>query len=271
MTWQPHSEDCTTCQQTKCIRGGGRPAKDTGRPAASSRKSLISLHPHTSTHAPQSINTPQQYGVSLNDLTCNICLHVVDQPVELVNCATLVCTTCLTSWLYECADSLPCPCCHRNLSDPDNDIRRVNSVVQWLMEGLLVSCTCGETVTNNMYAMHTTGGSIQDNGVSQERVITISDVLSQPVNSPLTPVERQLQTTLAKRSTMVEKMGGWFGPNGGARGREHSCLFYPSRTYHSIPDWVERLKVMMREHYLHSTPSLVAERPPVKRRKKGDK
>lgn len=84
------------------------------------------------------------------------------------------------------------------------------------MEGLLVSCTCGETVTNNMYAMHTTGGSIQDSRVSQERVITISDVLSQPVNSPLTPVERQLQTTLAKRSLatspeenlLVMKTGG---------------------------------------------------------------
>ena len=123
VTWQPHSEDCTTCQQTKSIRGGGQPAKDTGHPAPCSRKSLIScvkqvclpsFHPHISTHAPQSINTPQQYGVSLDYLTCIICLHVVHQPVELVNCATLVCATCLTSWLYECANSLPSPCCHRN-------------------------------------------------------------------------------------------------------------------------------------------------------------
>ena len=107
---------------------------------------------------------------------------------------------CLTSWLFECDDIFPCPCCHRHLSGTDN-IRRVSSVVQQLIEGLLVSCTCGETVINRLYAMHATGHSTQgESEMSDGRVTTLSGILSQPHNTPLTPIEREQQTTLAKCS-----------------------------------------------------------------------
>ena len=167
VTWQPHSETCETCKRAETVRAGGRPVKDTGRPAAHSRRSLIShvskvslpsYQSPCSEHSPQSVNTPAMYGVGLQDLTCSICLGVVDQPVELTLCSSLVCAPCLTTWLFGCGESLPCPCCHRNLSDLD-DIRRVSDVVKQLMEGLLVSCTCGETVRNGQYRAHAAGDS----------------------------------------------------------------------------------------------------------------
>ena len=211
VTWHPHSDNCETCKQAESVRTGGRPAKETGRPAACSRKSLIShvkevclhsYHPPSSVHSPLSVSTPSQYGVRLQDLTCSICLDVVDQPVDLTDCASLVCAPCLTSWLFECDHSFLCPCCHRHLADTDS-IRSVSSVVEQLIEGLLVSCSCGKTVMNREYPMHTCTTGCQVGGVSevsQGSVATLSDILSKPHNSPLTPLEWQVQTNLAKRS-----------------------------------------------------------------------
>ena len=55
----------------------------------------------------------------------------------------------------------------------------------------------------------------------------------------------------------------------GEQGAENIHAYFNSlaRTYHSIPDRVDCLRAMMREHSLHSTPTLVTERPPVKGRK----
>ena len=206
VSWKPHSDTCDTCSRAAAMRTGGRPTRDCGRPAACSRRSIIShlkkvslpsFHPETSEHAPLSFTAPPHYGVSLDDITCPICLSIPNQPVELTDCAALVCSSCLTSWLFECDDNLPCPCCHRNLTDT-NDIRRVPSVVQQLLEGILVSCTCGETISNRDYAKHTTGGHCSND--EGRRVTMIDHVLAQPINSPLTPIEIELQTTLARRS-----------------------------------------------------------------------
>ena len=68
------------------------------------------------------------------------------------------------------------------------------------MEGLLVSCTCGETVRNGQYRAHAAGESTDmESSVAKGRVMTIPNILSQPHNSALTPLERELQTTLVKR------------------------------------------------------------------------
>ena len=48
----------------------------------------------------------------------------------------------------------------------------------------------------------------------------------------------------------------------------HAYFNSLSRTYQNIPNKVERLKAMMREHLLHSEPGLVEAQPPTKRRKK---
>lgn len=55
----------------------------------------------------------------------------------------------------------------------------------------------------------------------------------------------------------------------GEQGAESIHAYFNSltRTYQSIPDKVERLRCMMREHLLHSTPSLVSSAPPIKKKK----
>ena len=56
----------------------------------------------------------------------------------------------------------------------------------------------------------------------------------------------------------------------GEQGAESIHAYFNSlaRTYHSIPNRVERLRSMMREHFLHSAPHLVTAQPQIKRRKK---
>ena len=72
---------------------------------------------------------------------------------------------------------------------------------------------------------------------------------------------------------MAEKMEGCFSFGMmGEQGLEsiHAYFNSLSRTYmyQNIPNKVERLRAMMREHLLHSEPGLVEAQPAIKRRKK---
>ena len=107
----------------------------------------------------------------------------------------VACVGCLFRWLSECSDSLPCPRCHRNLHDRE-ETKKAPEVMQKLIGGLLVTCTCGSAVVNEKYAAHVNG----ECSIEASKSDSIEAVLVQPANAPLTPVEVQLQTTLAKRS-----------------------------------------------------------------------
>jgi hypothetical protein len=134
-------------------------------------------HPPTSTeHSPQNFTTPPQYGVTLDELTCSICRNVLDQPIELTKCGSVVCASCISRWLLECDESLPCPCCHRTLYNTE-DIRRAQAVIQQLLGGLQVSCTCGETVSNEL---HMKGENDTDGNLPE--VASIHEIIAQPIN-----------------------------------------------------------------------------------------
>ena len=100
---KPYSDTCDTCSWAAVMRTGGQPTQDCGRPVACSRRSIIShlkkvsFHPETSEHAPLSFTAPPHYGVSLDDITCPICLSIPNQPIELTDCTALGCSSCLTS------------------------------------------------------------------------------------------------------------------------------------------------------------------------------
>ena len=206
IVWEVHTDDCKTCQRAEKMRAGGHPSKTpVGRPALLSRRAMLShlqhIAPHQpappSTHMPHTYMTPPNYGVSLEDLTCPICMETLIQPIVLSSCGTVVCAGCLRQWLSDCDSSLPCPCCYSHFSGRD-DIKSAPAMQQQLLSGLLVSCTCGERVSNGNFAAHARGECNTSVTVSAQS--TVHDVLSKPKDSPLTPLEMELQTTLAKRS-----------------------------------------------------------------------
>ena len=57
----------------------------------------------------------------------------------------------------------------------------------------------------------------------------------------------------------------------GEQGAEsiHSYFNSLGRTYQCIPNRVERLRQMLKEHHLHVAPANVSAKPAIKRRKKG--
>lgn len=56
----------------------------------------------------------------------------------------------------------------------------------------------------------------------------------------------------------------------GEQGAESIHAYFNSlqRTFHGVPDRVKRLKLMMKEHFLHIAPSNIAAKPAIKRRRK---
>ena len=143
---------------------------------------------HSSTYS-----TPPQYGVTIADLTCNQCHSVLDQPIKLTGCGSLVCAKCLIKWLSQCDDTMPCPCCSGHLRDFTT--MEAAPLIQKLLGGLLVTCGCGKKVSKESYATH------RENGChTEDEELSVKDILVLPTNTPLTAIERELQTSLAKRS-----------------------------------------------------------------------
>ena len=97
-TWEAHSTDhCRTCDHFESAYSGGR-RKKRKRPASISARTAIS---HIRSIAPFSFNTPD---VSMDDshstnLLCRLCSKLLDRPVLLTSCNSLVCK------------SFICPCC----------------------------------------------------------------------------------------------------------------------------------------------------------------
>ena len=112
------------------------------------------------------------------ELTCRLCSGVLNQPIELTECESLVCAQCLCKWLRE-EGTLCCPCCS---SDHLGDFTKVRAatVVQRILASLMESPPTTPP--------------------SSQQPDTIQEIIDKPSNSPLDPIEEQLQTALVKRS-----------------------------------------------------------------------
>ena len=210
-SWEPHQPNqCSTCLRAKEAQRGGRPAKRKGRPATISTRSAIahvqsiappSFVPPEHVNVPVVVSTPFEYGVTLEDLSCNMCRKVLNQPLTLTTCNSLVCASCLLEWLSKCPESLPCPCCSETLTDFTTI--EVAPLIQKLLGGLLVTCMCGKNVAKQDYIVHRKSGC----GTNVPQAVTVESILVQPACTPLSPLEMELQTSLTKRSLATSPDG----------------------------------------------------------------
>ena len=163
--WEEHSRECVVCEQLLLATRGGRPRKSIrpGRPPKLSPKSAIS---HVKAIAPESLADTQllciQHSEFSMDLTCAICLNVVDKPVELSTCSSLVCAECCCEWLRQIdilSFPLSCPCCHDNHFDDFSTIRQPGALTLKLLKQLIVTCNkCEQSMKLEQHHAHITSG-----------------------------------------------------------------------------------------------------------------
>ena len=207
--WCSHVEgSCQVCQHYQSFQQRGRPKKvkrTAGRPPSISPRYCVD---HIHAVAPPPLAPPTEVinvcthhqHVALPELTCPICCDVLRCPVELVSCGSIVCAECLCGWIQN-SNELACPCCYNHhLKKYSTGIRSASTLTLRLLGDLCVVCgRCQGHVQLESYNDHT-----RNNCTSHTRQISsatsVVDVHSQPLTSPLTPVEQKLQTSLARRS-----------------------------------------------------------------------
>lgn len=135
-------------------------------------------------------------------LCCPVCTLLLDRPIEL-GCGTILCLKCCKSWVqFQCKQSLSCPCCYDHRLDSSH-IRPPPSLVVSLLNGLLVHCTrmCGKIVRVDHYQKHLQGlcMSHYHQRIDSPSKLTISEVLSRPTTSPVTPAEVRVAGHLVRK------------------------------------------------------------------------
>ena len=122
----------------------GRPAKPKRRGRPSATSTLTTLKAIANATPPATIN-PLYLGEYIfpstssakEDLECPVCHQILCQPVQLVECDNLICSSCCKEWV-QASPGLPCPCCH---VDHPCLIHPPSKVVLSLLGNLLIRCS----------------------------------------------------------------------------------------------------------------------------------
>ena len=206
--WCTHAEDsCQVCEHYHLLQRRGRPKKvkrTAGQPPTISPRYCVDhireiVPPTLAPLAEVDVCTHHNQG-ALTELTCLICCGVLDSPVEIVRCQSVVCVECLCSWLQHSNDlAFPCRCDH-HLREYSTGIRSASTLILHLLRSLCVICgRCQSHVQLDAHNDHVKSGcTTRTRRVSSNS--SVEDVLRRPLTSPLTPVEQKLQTSLARRS-----------------------------------------------------------------------
>ena len=112
-SWSNHSPDeCAICKHFEKISTGGRPKKRSREPGRLATTSTMSATDYIHSIAPSSyfpMNTKPAREVSqlesaavvTAELVCKLYAKILDQPIQLIKCRSLVCLTCLCLVLDE--------------------------------------------------------------------------------------------------------------------------------------------------------------------------
>ena len=201
-SWSAHNESstCPVCTHYSRLSSGGRPKKNksTGRPPSTGYKSAVT---YIREIAPTSLFPPDTpFEViqtdTLSNLMCPVCSMVVDKPIELSLCRTVLCSECLATTIAK-NRSLICPVCNvGHLNDFTTAIQEPSPLVMNILRQAKVNCkSCKLVVQLGNYIPHLDSQCARH----METLVTIQDVLQRPLDSPLHPSEQQLQSRLTKR------------------------------------------------------------------------
>lgn len=182
-------------QNQKGKRGRGRPSGETP----------LSILEHIQQIAPESFLPDEDkaplYESESSQLSCPICCTVLDQPVELV-CGSIICASCCHQWVqHNPISDIPCPSCYDHDLNSAS-IRPSPSLVLTLLSDLVLHCIrCGKLTKTSEYTRHLSSNctSFFQPMMNSPSKVTLKDVLTRPVSSPATPMERKVTEHLVRR------------------------------------------------------------------------
>ena len=194
--WHAHSgEDCTICIHIQSQLKVGKKKKPLrGRPQKESIRALIL---HTRKSAPPILGPTSVKCINTqDDLTCPICTEIVQRPIELTTCSSIVCCECLVQWLHITQD-VQCPCCYSDHIRTSSTIRSASTLIQNLLGRVEVVCEkCGMSAKLANYNSHTC--SVSKPAVCKE--LPVEAILNKGLDEPLTPIEERLKSNLTRRA-----------------------------------------------------------------------
>lgn len=201
--WTEHKPECQVCSHMSEIKKGGRPRK-TARPGRPRKQSPRSAIQHLKSIAPKSLTDTSKVDLTQadlsSDLTCTICLNIVDQPIVLETCSSLVCTECCCKWLRQ-SDVLSCPCCYGSHLEDFTTIKTVEPLTLKLLASQTVQCTvCLQHMKLEQHSEHYCQKNLIAPSTQHSPSTSIQEVLAKNSDTPLTTLEHKLQTSLVKRS-----------------------------------------------------------------------
>ncbi len=243
--WQKHSAtDCPTCDMFNWHSKGGRPKhlqKNRGCPGKHSNKATIdqlyqSAPPTWKASEPLTLSLflPTFANVSLTDLQCTVCMHIVDRPVE-TNCGKLACCNCMIHYLQN-NETQPasCPCCgstHGGIPTPAAE------VVQKVVGSLLLRCEClgcGKAVQLHQLRDHVESGC-QRTELNSPSKLTVGQILSRRLDAPPTSAEQRVATSVVKRLINTSPSSGHVSlPTAGQVSTHTLCTTHPFPYVHTI-------------------------------------
>ena len=197
--------ECKVCLHIVNLEKGGRKDKKekekTGRP---SKGSIKSIYIRTVSIAPPTIKRNRKQlaqGVTVEDITCPICLDILDRPIELVPCQAVICHKCLVSWV-EISETSQCPCCYSDHLQDTDTITGVTPLLLTLLSVVPVRCReCDCLVPAPEYDSHRCNDCvIQPCSPNEEKRLTVQSILKRDIDVPLSTLEEDLLGSLVKRS-----------------------------------------------------------------------
>ncbi len=139
---------------------------------------------------------PPHGSLSLADLQCSICRHIVDEPVELP-CKVPACADCCIG-LAQKGDITSCPSCQQCHDTTTASFQPVSSVHMKLLSHLVLKCDCGKSVLLGSLAQHLSSGC-REMVAEVASAITVEQILEQPLDAPTTSLEKQAAGHLVRK------------------------------------------------------------------------
>ena len=146
------------------------------------RERVRALIMHTRREAPHLLG---------QELTCPVCTELVQRPIALTPCSSLLCCECLVKWLHITQD-VQCPCCY---SGHTLTIKQASTLTQNLL-GMVETAyrECGASVMLQNYDLHTCNNTTTPSSMPNQ----LTTILTRGPDIPLTAIEEQLQSNLAR-------------------------------------------------------------------------